>query len=161
MSYAQTLVQWTRGLLFFKRLVFFLQTFRPAAMIIERSADFGLTWRPYRYFASNCTRNFPGIPTNSLHRINDIICEERYSEIEPSTNGEVRPRMFFFCSPSLNWEIENPYCRSPWKSFCKHISIQYFCLLSLSNFLHFKVIYKVLDPAIHVKDPYSLEIQGP
>lgn len=24
----------------------------------------------------------------------------------------------------------------------------------------FKVIYKVLDPAIHVKDPYSLDIQG-
>lgn len=23
-----------------------------------------------------------------------------------------------------------------------------------------KVIYKVLDPAIHVKDPYSLDIQG-
>lgn len=58
-------------------------------MIIERSADFGHTWRPYRYFASNCTRTFPGIRANALHHINDIICEERYSDIEPSTNGEV------------------------------------------------------------------------
>lgn len=74
-----------------KNLVsFFLQTFRPAAMIIERSADFGRTWRPYRYFASNCTKTFHGIPSNGLHHINDIICEERYSDIEPSTNGEVR-----------------------------------------------------------------------
>ncbi|CAL8370158.1 unnamed protein product [Lota lota] len=78
-------------------------------MLIERSADFGRTWRPYRYFAYNCTKTFPAVPANGLQRINDIICEERYSDIEPSTEGEV--------------------------------------------------IYKVLDPAIHVKDPYSLEIQ--
>lgn len=75
--------------------LFFLlptQTFRPAAMIIERSSDFGRSWRPYRYFASNCTRTFPSIPANGLHHINDVICEERYSDIEPSTNGEVRDR---------------------------------------------------------------------
>ncbi|TKS77036.1 Laminin subunit beta-1 [Collichthys lucidus] len=93
----------------FTHLILKFKTFRPAAMMIERSADFGRTWRPYRYFASNCTKTFPSIPANRLHHINDIICEERYSDIEPSTNGEV--------------------------------------------------IYKVLDPAIHVKDPYSLDIQ--
>lgn len=93
----------------FTHLIMKFKTFRPKAMIIERSADFGRSWRPYRYFASNCTSTFPGIPANGLHHINDIICEERYSDIEPSTNGEV--------------------------------------------------IYKVLDPAIPVKDPYSLDIQ--
>uniref|UniRef100_A0A8C2B263 Laminin, beta 2-like n=1 Tax=Cyprinus carpio TaxID=7962 RepID=A0A8C2B263_CYPCA len=93
----------------FPRLIMKFKTFRPAAMIIERSSDFGHTWRPYRYYAYNCTKTFPWVPAHSLLLTDELICEERYSEIEPSTEGEV--------------------------------------------------IYKVLDPAIHVKDPYSLGIQ--
>ncbi|XP_071580387.1 laminin subunit beta-1 [Temnothorax nylanderi] len=90
----------------FTHIIIRFQTFRPAAMLIERSYDFGRTWQVYRYFAHNCEHYFPEIPTHQPQRLTDVICETRYSAVAPSTGGDVIFRVL-----PRNLDIDNPYSK--------------------------------------------------
>ncbi|XP_017782768.1 PREDICTED: laminin subunit beta-1 isoform X2 [Nicrophorus vespilloides] len=88
----------------FTHIIITFKTFRPAAMLIERSYDYKKTWQVYRYFAHNCEESFPGIPTEQAHNLTDVTCESKYSNVEPSTDGEIIYRVLL-----PHFRIDNPY----------------------------------------------------
>ncbi|XP_028925322.1 laminin subunit beta-3 [Ornithorhynchus anatinus] len=48
----------------------------PAGMLIERSTDFGKTWRVYQYLALDCARTFPHLHQGQPESWQDIRCQE-------------------------------------------------------------------------------------
>lgn len=88
----------------FTHLMIIFQSFRPAAMLIELSHDFGRTWSVYQYFAHDCAESFPRVQTSPRTKFSDVICTPQYSQVEPSSYGEV---IFKVLPPNIG--TSNPY----------------------------------------------------
>lgn len=60
---------------------------RPAAMMLERSQDFGQSWETLKLFARNCSEMF-GVPDDVSQA--GALCTSRYSNVVPCSRGEVK-----------------------------------------------------------------------
>ncbi|XP_077977074.1 netrin-4-like [Glandiceps talaboti] len=92
-----------QGRFYFTHLVMVFKSSRPAAMVIERSDNFGESWRPYSFYASDCAKEF-GMVENEVTD-EGAVCTSRYSDPEPCTKGEV---IFRSLTPSYGRRFD-PY----------------------------------------------------
>ena len=94
----------------FTHMIMKFKSFRPAAMVIKRSADNGKTWKPYRYFAEDCEeiiQNHPEVsPGPFPAEIDEVICDASYSRMVPFQRGIL---IYKVVEPRLHDQITDPY----------------------------------------------------
>uniref|UniRef100_A0A8C8ZZ34 Laminin subunit beta-3 n=1 Tax=Prolemur simus TaxID=1328070 RepID=A0A8C8ZZ34_PROSS len=59
----------------------------PAGMLIERSSDFGKTWRVYQYLAADCTSAFPRVRQGQPQNWQDVRCQSLPQRPNGHLNG--------------------------------------------------------------------------
>ncbi|XP_063469181.1 laminin subunit beta-3 isoform X2 [Symphalangus syndactylus] len=59
----------------------------PAGMLIERSSDFGKTWRVYQYLAADCTSTFPRVRQGRPQSWQDVRCQSLPQRPNARPNG--------------------------------------------------------------------------
>lgn len=75
---------------YFTHLILVFRSPRPAAMTLERSQDFGRTWKMLQYYAANCSAAF-GLEEGKAGGSRDrATCTSKYSGAFPCNRGEVR-----------------------------------------------------------------------
>lgn len=67
---------------------------RPGVWALERSTDFGLTYKPWQYFAdslNDCYQTFgeEGGFSTTIESDDSVLCTTRFSNVVPLENGEV------------------------------------------------------------------------
>lgn len=58
----------------------------------------------YRYFAYDCDSVFPNIPKEPPRNLTEVVCDQRYSSVPPSANGEVCSSKLFYYFICLIWK---------------------------------------------------------
>uniref|UniRef100_UPI0037E9B905 laminin subunit alpha-5 n=1 Tax=Semicossyphus pulcher TaxID=241346 RepID=UPI0037E9B905 len=73
-------------------LIKFANSPRPDLWVLERSTDFGQTYKPWQFFASSkrdCIERFGKRTIERINNDDDVICTTEYSRIVPLENGEI------------------------------------------------------------------------
>ena len=84
----------------------------------------------YRYFAYNCDEAFPNVPKHNPRTLTDVVCESRYSNVAPSTDGEVSR---FYTSLSFQMHVNMTEACSGITWLCLCSRLPQFCSFCLSH----------------------------
>lgn len=76
---------------YFTHLILVFRSPRPAAMTLERSQDFGKTWKMLQYYSSNCSASFR--LEEGKKGVDGATCTSKYSGASPCNRGEVRKEL--------------------------------------------------------------------
>lgn len=88
----------------FTHLILVFRSPRPAAMLLERSQDHGLTWKTLGYFARDCHETFGVAEGSPPAAESGATCTSKYSGAFPCARGEVSATEWCICSPfAVSW----------------------------------------------------------
>uniref|UniRef100_A0A3P9K8A4 Netrin-G1 n=1 Tax=Oryzias latipes TaxID=8090 RepID=A0A3P9K8A4_ORYLA len=92
-------------------IVLTFESGRPEQMVLEKSLDYGRTWQPYQFYATDCLDAFTMEPKTvqdlTQHTLLDIICTEDYSrgyvwKYDKTVRFEIKDRFALFAGPRLH-----------------------------------------------------------
>ena len=70
-------------------LIMRFKSLPPAAMLIEKSIDYGRTWQVQAYYAADCEQTYPNVSTVNLKDLSKPYCTSKFSGLGVTTGGEL------------------------------------------------------------------------
>nr|XP_015211155.1 PREDICTED: netrin-G1 isoform X6 [Lepisosteus oculatus] len=104
-------LSWNKTIELTDDIVITFESGRPELMILEKSLDYGRSWQPYQFYATDCLEAFKMEP-KTVHDLTqgtllDIICTEEYSrgyvwKNDKTVRFEIKDRFALFAGPRLH-----------------------------------------------------------
>uniref|UniRef100_A0A8C9YZ20 Netrin G1 n=2 Tax=Percidae TaxID=8165 RepID=A0A8C9YZ20_SANLU len=104
-------LSWNKTIELTDDIILTFESGRPEQMVLEKSLDYGRTWTPYQFYATDCLDAFTMEPktVNDLTQrtLLDIICTEDYSrgyvwKNDKTVRFEIKDRFALFAGPRLH-----------------------------------------------------------
>ncbi|XP_062847173.1 netrin-G1 isoform X1 [Trichomycterus rosablanca] len=104
-------LSWNKTIELTEDIVITFESGRPEQMVLEKSLDYGKTWQPYQFYATDCLHAFAMDPKTvrdlSQFTLLDIICTEDYSrgyvwKYDKTVRFEIKDRFALFAGPQLH-----------------------------------------------------------
>ncbi|XP_062335850.1 netrin-G1 isoform X3 [Osmerus eperlanus] len=104
-------LSWNKTIELTDDIVVTFESGRPEQMVLEKSLDYGRSWQPYQFYATDCLDAFTMEPKTvqdlTQHTLLDIICTEDYSrgyvwKYDKTVRFEIKDRFALFAGPRLH-----------------------------------------------------------